>query len=41
MKACSIAGIICEALNVLCESAGWNINYANVYLEVIDFISIR
>lgn len=38
--ACSIAGIICEALNVLCESAGWNINYANVYLEVIDFISI-
>lgn len=38
--ACSIAGIICEAFNVLCESAGWSINFANVYLEVIDFISI-
>ncbi|KAI6141602.1 DUF300-domain-containing protein [Pisolithus tinctorius] len=38
--ACSIAGIICEAFNVLCESAGYSIYYANVYLEVIDFISI-
>ncbi|KAL4064689.1 organic solute transporter Ostalpha-domain-containing protein [Scleroderma yunnanense] len=38
--ACSIAGIICEAYNVLCEAAGFNIQYANVYLEAIDFISI-
>jgi len=38
--ACSIAGIICEAYNILCTSASWNIHYANVYLEFIDFISI-
>jgi len=39
--ACSIAGIICEAFNVLCDSGPYSVHFANVYLEVIDFISIR
>ncbi|KAF8552685.1 DUF300-domain-containing protein [Imleria badia] len=38
--ACSIAGIICEAFNVLCDSGPYSVHFANVYLEVIDFISI-
>jgi len=38
--ACSIAGIICEAFNVLCASGPYSVYFANVYLEVIDFISI-
>jgi len=36
----SIVGIICEKLNVLCESAGFNVHFANVYLEAVDFVSI-
>ena len=40
-KAASIAGIICEALNVLCNSGPYSVHFADVYLEVIDFISIR
>ncbi|KAK7458089.1 hypothetical protein VKT23_009995 [Stygiomarasmius scandens] len=36
----SIAGIICEHYNVLCESAGFDARYANVYLEAVDFVSI-
>ncbi|GLB36716.1 putative DUF300-domain-containing protein [Lyophyllum shimeji] len=36
----SIAGIICEKYEVLCEAAGFNIHFANAYLECIDFISI-
>ncbi|KAF5379947.1 hypothetical protein D9757_010279 [Collybiopsis confluens] len=35
-----IAGIICEKLNVLCHSQGFNVHFANVYLEAIDFVSI-
>jgi len=38
--AVSIAGIICQALNVLCESEGFNVHFANVYLEAVDFVSI-
>ncbi|KAJ3933873.1 MAG: DUF300-domain-containing protein [Lentinula lateritia] len=38
--AISVAAIICQAYNVLCESAGFNARYANVYLEAIDFVSI-
>ncbi|KAK7057130.1 organic solute transporter Ostalpha-domain-containing protein [Favolaschia claudopus] len=38
--AVSIAGIVTQALNVLCESEGFNVHYANVYLEAIDFVSI-
>ncbi|KIJ62456.1 hypothetical protein HYDPIDRAFT_182786 [Hydnomerulius pinastri MD-312] len=38
--ACSIAGVICEAFNVLCESGPYSIYFANVYLEAIDFVSI-
>ncbi|KAF8200775.1 DUF300-domain-containing protein [Pholiota molesta] len=36
----SIIGIICEALNILCESQGFNSHFANVYLEAIDFVTI-
>jgi len=41
--AVSIAGIICEAYGVLCESGGFGIDaihFANIYLEAIDFVSI-
>ncbi|KAJ3900145.1 DUF300-domain-containing protein [Lentinula edodes] len=38
--AISITGIICQAFNVLCESSGFNVHYANVYLEAIDFVTI-
>ncbi|KAJ6593951.1 organic solute transporter Ostalpha-domain-containing protein [Mycena capillaripes] len=38
--AVSIAGIICQALNVLCESEGFSVKFANVYLEAVDFVSI-
>ncbi|KAF5345730.1 hypothetical protein D9757_013300 [Collybiopsis confluens] len=38
--AISITGIICERLNVLCESQGFDVHFANVYLEAIDFVSI-
>ncbi|KAK7053302.1 hypothetical protein VNI00_003928 [Paramarasmius palmivorus] len=38
--AASIAGIICEKLGVLCEAAGFDAHWANVYLEAIDFVSI-
>lgn len=41
LSAISIAGIICEKLNVLCESQGFDVHFANVYLEAIDFVSIR
>ncbi|KAG2037146.1 organic solute transporter Ostalpha-domain-containing protein [Suillus americanus] len=38
--AVSIAGIICQVYNVLCESGPYSIYFANVYLEAIDFASI-
>ncbi|KAJ7596533.1 DUF300-domain-containing protein [Mycena floridula] len=38
--AVSIAGIVCEKLGVLCESAGYDVHFASVYLEAIDFVSI-
>jgi hypothetical protein len=41
--AVSITGIICQAYGVLCETGGFGINaihFANIYLEVIDFVSI-
>ncbi|KAG2130418.1 organic solute transporter Ostalpha-domain-containing protein [Suillus bovinus] len=38
--AVSIAGIICQVYNVLCESGPYSIYYANVYLEAADFASI-
>ena len=40
-KAVSIAGIICEKLNVLCAADGYNVHHASVYLDAIDFVSIR
>lgn len=36
----SLIAMLCEAFNVLCPSQGFNAHYANVYLAVIDFISI-
>jgi hypothetical protein len=39
-SAISIAGIICQAYNVLCESEGFNAHFANVYLEAVDFVCI-
>ncbi|KAJ7188182.1 organic solute transporter Ostalpha-domain-containing protein [Mycena filopes] len=38
--AVSIAGIVCQAFNILCESAGFSVHFANVYLEAVDFVSI-
>jgi len=38
--AVSIAGIVTQALGVLCESQGFDIHFANVYLEAVDFVSI-
>ncbi|KAG1880953.1 organic solute transporter Ostalpha-domain-containing protein [Suillus subluteus] len=38
--AVSIAGIVCQVYNVLCESGPYSIYFANVYLEAIDFASI-
>ncbi|PPQ71091.1 hypothetical protein CVT26_011631 [Gymnopilus dilepis] len=38
--AVSLAGIICQALGVLCESQGFDAHFANVYLEAVDFVSI-
>jgi len=39
----SIAGIICQALNVLCENDGFslsNFHFAYPYIEVVDTLSI-
>ncbi|KAJ7770195.1 DUF300-domain-containing protein [Mycena maculata] len=38
--AVSLAGIICQAFNVLCDSESFNVHFANVYLEAVDFVSI-
>jgi len=38
--AVSIAGIVCQIYNVLCESGPYSIYFANVYLEVVDCVSI-
>ncbi|KAF7340775.1 hypothetical protein MSAN_02106100 [Mycena sanguinolenta] len=38
--AISIAGIICEKYNVLCDSEGYNPQFASVYLSAVDFVSI-
>ncbi|PPQ85983.1 hypothetical protein CVT25_001682 [Psilocybe cyanescens] len=38
--AASIAGIICEKYDVLCEADGYSIHYAAVYIEAINFVSI-
>lgn len=35
----SIAGIVCQVYNVLCQSV-WSVHYAGVYLEAVDFVSI-
>jgi hypothetical protein len=40
-KAIAIAGIICQHYNVLCASGPFSVHYAEVYLDAIDFVSIR
>lgn len=37
----SIIGIVCQKYNVLCETAGFNPHFASVYLQSVDFVSIR
>lgn len=39
--ALSIAGIICQHFDVLCESSPYNIHFASLYLDTIDFIAVR
>lgn len=39
--AASIAGIVCEHFKVLCTTEGYTLKYAAVYIECINFISIR
>ncbi|KIL60225.1 hypothetical protein M378DRAFT_951421 [Amanita muscaria Koide BX008] len=36
----TIAGIICERYGVLCGSAGFNIHFASVWIQAIEFVSI-
>jgi len=36
----TIIGIICQHFNVLCESASYNVHFAALYLDLIDFICI-
>ncbi|KAN0107462.1 DUF300 domain containing protein [Russula decolorans] len=38
--ALSIAGIICQSFNVLCDSSSYNVHFASLYLDTIDFISV-
>ncbi|KAF4622085.1 hypothetical protein D9613_009583 [Agrocybe pediades] len=38
--AASIAGIICEKLDILCEADGYSLKYASIYIDGLDFISI-
>ncbi|KAJ7187248.1 DUF300-domain-containing protein [Mycena filopes] len=38
--AVSIAGIVTNALGVLCDSEGFNPRFASVYLSAVDFVSI-
>ena len=38
--AVSIAGIVCEALHILCQSS-WSYKHPSVYLSAVDFVSIR
>lgn len=39
--AVSIAGMICQYYNVLCASGPYSVHFAEVYLESVDFVSIR
>ncbi|KAG2345161.1 DUF300-domain-containing protein [Suillus weaverae] len=37
--AVSIAGIVCQVYNVLCQSGPYSMYFANVYLQAVDFAS--
>ena len=39
--AITIAGIICQHYNVLCASGPYSVHFAEVYLDAVDFVSIR
>lgn len=41
ITAISIAGIICQYYGVLCASGSYSIHYAAVYLDSVDFVSVR
>ena len=41
ITAVSIAGMICQAYDVLCASGPYSVHFAEVYLESVDFVSIR
>ncbi|KAF8490149.1 DUF300-domain-containing protein [Russula emetica] len=36
----TIVAIICQRFNVLCESSSYNVHFASLYLDTIDFISV-
>ncbi|XP_006456404.1 hypothetical protein AGABI2DRAFT_228341 [Agaricus bisporus var. bisporus H97] len=36
----SIAGIVCENLDVLCKQSGFSFRWAHLYIECVNFISI-
>ena len=36
----TIVAIACQAMQILCESAGFDFHYANPYLEILDGISV-
>jgi hypothetical protein len=39
--AISIAGIVTQAYGVLCDSSSFNVHFASVYLNALDFVAIR
>jgi hypothetical protein len=36
----TIVGIVCEVYNVLCYTGAYSIHFAEIYLEVVDALSI-
>ena len=41
LTAITLIAIICQATGVLCESQSYNFHFASVYLDAIDFVSVR
>ena len=36
----TIVAIVCQAMQILCESAGFDFHYANPYLDIFDAVSV-
>ena len=36
----TIVAIACQAMQILCESAGFDFHYANPYLDIFDAVSV-